>query len=33
MTDPESCAFSYEYAKNSLEDSKLSIGFLKSTQA
>lgn len=36
MTDPESCAFSYEYAKSSLEDSKflkMSIGFLKSTQA
>lgn len=35
MTDPESCAFSYEYAKNSLKDSKflkMSIGFLKSMQ-
>lgn len=32
MTDPENCDFNYEYAKNSLEDSKclISIGFLKS---
>lgn len=32
MTDPENCAFNYEYANNSLEDSKclISIGFLKS---
>lgn len=35
MTDPKSCDFNNEYAKNSLEDSKclkISTGFFKPTQ-